>query len=344
MPNKSIIISPSGNFYGSEQVLFEFLKASEKLYHVYVPENSILHEKLKNEKKHHIKGFTNLYTLYLKLTFLLLFKSATLYINEGGHIRFVKLIAKLLPHKKFFTHIRILEDCSLNRLKATPPNVQCITVSSYLASKVPQQIPVKVIYDPYTLNNEYLQHEYNKTFSIGIIGRVTKTKGLDDLIPIFKKLTAVIKQPVHVNFFGTVDEKDNWFNLFIKEIKEIKNINIHFKGFVHHKEEIYQNIDLLLHLNKVEALGRILFEAVDYHTPYLTFNAGGCGELTKILGLHDFLIEDDHDWIENFIEKIMNIYRDKKKYDRQIKNARVIISNQFTSKQYAKSIETLLIK
>jgi hypothetical protein len=47
---KIIIISPSGNLYGSEQVLFDYLVHTSKFSYTFVPKNSIFASTLKKKK------------------------------------------------------------------------------------------------------------------------------------------------------------------------------------------------------------------------------------------------------------------------------------------------------
>jgi glycosyltransferase involved in cell wall biosynthesis len=264
-----------------------------------------------------------------------------LYINEAGHIRYANLLARLLPNKYIFVHIRLLEDCSPTRLKSLPRNVRLITVSNYLKSKIEVIYPVQVIYDPYTLLNDNNKIRKPNNYTIGVVGRVTKTKGLDNLIPILKQLSLNNPNQINCHFYGSYDTKDRWFINFKTELNKISDINIKFKNFVSTKQEIYSNIDILIHLNKVEALGRILFEAVDFHTPFLTFNQGGCGELAKLLKLNDFLIEDNDEWINEFVKKINDIADNKISCQPKLNKAKDIIRIQFNPKKYSDFLESI---
>ena len=334
-----IIISPSGDLYGSEQVLLEYLFSSTKKYFLFVPSNSLLEKKLEKENLK-VKSFENLICLYFKAFVFLLLNKQDLYINEAGHIRYIKLLARLLPFKHFFVHIRLLEDCSPNRLKNLSKNIHLVTVSEYLKSKIPRQYPIRVIYDPYTLQNKSkINSSQHEVFSIGIVGRVTCTKGIDLLLPILSRLSSKIKQPINLYFFGSYDTKDKWYSDFKKRLESLLNVNVQFKGFISSKQEIYSCIDLLLHLNKAEALGRILFEAVDYNTPFLAFNQGGCGELANQLKLDDFLITNNEEWAIEFVHKITTIKNNRNAFEKQLENAKRIIKDRFNSQKYSQTLE-----
>ncbi len=338
---KIIMVSPSGNLYGSEQVFLEYVKKTKLNKKIYVPSNSLLSMEL---SKHHISHstFNNLYILYLSIFFKMLFFNYFLYVNEGGHIRYIKLIAKILIRHKFFVHLRILEDCNKDRLGKLTNNIKFITVSEYLKEKLDVIYKTYFIYDPYTISNFNTDIVIDKreNINIGIVGRVTETKGLDLLIPILRRID--VKNKISVTFYGNINKEEKWVNNYINTLYEIKNIKINFAGFVNNQKLIYDNIDILIHLNKIEALGRILFESIDYNTPYIAFNKGGCGELSKQLELDELLVEDNEDWVEDFIIKINNINTQKKNINKSIVKAKDIILDKFNSKIYSDKLDKLL--
>lgn len=86
---KSIIISPSGNLYGSEQVLIDYLVQTKNNYTVYVPKSSVLESELHQLNTHHsIRSFNSkiLQLFYFKFFVLLLFglnrKMSSLYLHK----------------------------------------------------------------------------------------------------------------------------------------------------------------------------------------------------------------------------------------------------------------------
>lgn len=339
---KTILISPSGKLYGSEQVLLEYLKKSKTKKIVYIPGNSPL-QKYLNSKSFVHKTFKSLTFLYFKIFIMLLMGRQKMFINEAGHIRYVKVLASILPHKRFFVFVRLLEDCNFNRIKNTPANVSFIAVSNFLKQQLPEKIPATVIHDPYTLENKCIEpKKKNTTFSIGIIGRITPTKGLNELPPILKHLSNKVNEEVDVYFWGSYNKSDNWTKEFIKEVNQIPNIRPHFKGFQKDKSLIFEHFDILLHLSKVEALGRVIFESIDYNTPFLAFDNGGSAELAKKLKLNNLLIPEEGNWSEAFSEKLFDIKNNNSKYLEQLQESKKIIREHFSAKAYADKVDSLL--
>lgn len=342
MRHKNIIVSPSGQLYGSENVLFDFLKGSNSTYEIYVPANSSFYDKLK-KNDFNPKGYKNLKWLYLSIFFKLLFSKNNLYINEGGHISYVKILARFFPKRKFVVAVRLLEDCNEKLVKISP-NVTLVAVSNFLLDEIKTNGNKVMVYDPFKLNHkEYLTSDReDQKFTVGLVGRVIKTKGLNELIPIIKKIEHQRRRNIHFCFFGTYDKTSQWFIQFENELNSIPDCNYFFKGFCSDKNSIYTNCDLILHLNKVEALGRIIFEAIDWNVPFLCFNKGGIGELCTVLGLEEYTVLDNMVWVKSFASRISKFTGLKKDNRTNYDNAVKMIEEKFNPDFYASRIEKYL--
>ena len=101
----SIIISPSGNFYGSERTLTDFLSSCQNKYIVYIPKKSILSVKINILKSKHLLRYYNLNNipfLYLKVVYHIIFQNInSVYINEAGHSKYIRLLSYIFSNIKF---------------------------------------------------------------------------------------------------------------------------------------------------------------------------------------------------------------------------------------------------
>jgi hypothetical protein len=340
----SIIISPSGNLYGSENVLLDFLQNTDYKYLVFVKNKGLLFNQIIKIKKHVVKSFITEKNLYVKLFLFLFFDRNinNIYVNEGGHIKYIKLLAKFFKKRKFIVHLRILEDCNEKRIGRIPKNIRLITISEFMLSSINKKYKCEVIYDPYTISqqNTNIFKTPTEFLKIGLIGRVTKTKELDNLLPVLDYLSVNSKKKIKFIFFGDYIEKDLWFIDFKTKISVYSDFEFSFLGFVNGKTEIYKQVDIVLHLNTVEALGRIVFEAIDYLVPIFTFDKGGSGELMLKLGLNDFIIKKEDKWTEVFAKKIIE-FNFERSFIEQIIEAKNIISEEYHPEKYTKQIENL---
>ena len=267
-----IIISPSGNLYGSENVLFDYLKHSKlKFAFIFVPHSSLFKEKL-DQSNFQTKGFTNLKLLYCRVLFkFITSKIKTVYCNEAGHIRYIYHLAWLFPKVNFVVHVRIIEDTV--RIKHSLRNLKFVTISQTIQRGF--QIPSFDVYDGYHFSLLKNWHSLPSCkLVVGIVGRVTSSKGIGLFTRDFFQICGA---NLEFHFYGDIDSRNSKLSENMQFLRGQKNV--FFKGFVTEKTKIYTSVDLLLHVNENEPLGRIFFESLDFGIPFIGINKGGIGEI-----------------------------------------------------------------
>lgn len=288
---KILVISPSGRFYGSEQVLYDYLSESSLQLNVFVPSTGLLISRLQYLKhKHRIRSFnTSFISFFYAKVFYFLFigKYSTVYCNEAGHVKYINLLAKIFKNKRFYLHVRINEDTDKARWgNYNSKNLFALVVSSYIQKQL--VYPSILLYDPYKfLPKQEINSSQKNNFKIGIIGRISLNKGLNILIELLDYLK---ENKINYEFllFGEIDKE--LINKFSEKLNDYSSV--HLMGFVADKNSIYNSVDCVLHLSKTEPLGRIFLEAIDYNLPFVGFNEGGIGEIGKMTGLTDLLINE----------------------------------------------------
>ncbi|MFC4674419.1 glycosyltransferase [Dysgonomonas termitidis] len=344
---KIAIVSPSGKFYGSEQVLFDFLSATRHQYIVYLS-HGLFYDKIRGQNKHCPHSYSSVKFLYIRLMFMLLFnKYDGIYINEGGHIKYLNLLADLFPRKRFFVHIRLLEDCHVHRLGKRRNNISYISVSEYITHEVMQNthIQCRILYDiyqPISGFDEIRDMKPETICRLGIIGRVTTTKGLHDISRFCEYCEKhVTPFQLEFHFYGDIDGQISGVRSFIERTNSYKQIKCVFHGFVKDKIQIYQSIDILLHFNKVEPLGRILMEALDFGIPFIGFQSGGIGELARNFSVAEYMITDHSNWENAFQNQIINLITNKEKTIECFYNAKKKMKALCSPATYTQKIEEL---
>lgn len=342
------IVSPSGNYYGSEKVLYDFLCFTKNAYEVYVPSGKF-YDILRNTRKSnlHIHSFKSVKALYARLFWLLTLNVIDgVYINEAGHSRYVKILAKIFPRKRFFIHVRLLEDTKEARIGNLPPNTTLISVSDYISKEIRNetgQSAVSII-DIYRIKNTLhtsIKSIPIRDIQIGIVGRLTDTKGLDDLIDF---CDYVENNPIHkltLNFYGDINQESANVIAFVRKSSSYKNLKCIFHGYVDGAECIYPNINILLHFNRKEPLGRIAFEALDYGIPFIGFNSGGIGEIARKLSLTDVMIDpNESNTSELILCSLNHIISNSSVWDKY-SSARLRLPELCSPLSYTNSIESL---
>lgn len=344
MKKNTLIISPSGNFYGSEQVLQDFLTHTTARYSIFIPSRSILSEKI-NKSSHEIIYFSqsNIPYLYFKVFLhLLLGKYSTVYLNEGGHINWIILLSYMFKNKKFVVHLRIVEDLAPSRLLRLGSNIKIITISKYM-SNIHNNISIDFVYDPYHFSRagQIIQKRIEvQKLKIGIIGRVSLGKGVRELLSILMYINKNNNyDSFEFHFFGDIVENKEVVYL----TDEIKNYNnVFFHGFVENKEKVYESIDVVLHLSKHEPLGRIFFEALDYCKPLIGPNDGGIGELGRLLGLEQLLFSyEAESWEDDVVDLLNKVRASYTEYLDQIEKAKMKAVTIFDARRYVEEVENL---
>ncbi len=346
---KIAIISPSGNYYGSEQVLHDFLCTSHHQYTVYAPKGKFI-DILKADPNadaivNPIKSIKILYGLLA--LFLAIGAIDGIYVNEGGHSRYIKLLAKLFPKKKFYIHIRLIEDCTINRIGNMPDNVTLISVSDYITNIIKRNTGQNAI----TVLDIYSQRKRSGAFKaidhsniqLGIVGRLTDTKGVDALISFCETAESKTSKRLTLNFFGDINTESEKVKLFVEKSQNYKNIKCVFHGYVNGSDNIYSHIDILLHFNKIEPLGRIAFESLDYGVPFIGFNAGGIGEIARRTNLIPYMVDpSSNDPSVEFL-KLIDLLMSNDDYIEDFKRGQKIITQICSPNEYTSKIETIIL-
>jgi len=316
--NKVLVISPSGNYYGSEQVLHDYLKITRLESVVFVPKGSRFIKILENESRNEnisVNSYesNHLIRFYLSVAKKLLGNDyKAVYLNECGHIRYVILLARFFKKVNFVVHIRLLEDIeSIRWGNNLPGNLKPVVISEFIRDKF--TLPSHFIYDPYQFSNlqaKELDESYQVPFRIGVIGRVTYSKGIVKVFDLATRIRNLgLQDQFVISFYGDISPE----LLLSDMIKSLQSMdNVKFAGFVSEKPLIYQNIDCVLHCSDTEPLGRIYLESVDFGIPFIGVKGGGIEEMARMLSLDDLLVtyqkETFSDNILSLLERVRDSY------------------------------------
>jgi glycosyltransferase involved in cell wall biosynthesis len=162
------------------------------------------------------------------------------------------------------------------------------------------------------------------------------SKGLDKLPELLALISARgLVNRFTLNIYG--DITDEVEGALIDVIGSHPSIRFH--GYVP-GHEIYAKNDIVVHLSRVEALGRIFFEALSAGLPLIGFNEGGIGEIGKQIGLHEFLVDCGENEMEGFLDRILKVAGSYKPED--IRNAVHMARPIFNSVHYTGSIDGIL--
>lgn len=325
-----IIVSPSGKLYGSENVLFDYLNHSSISFDfIFVPKNSPFKKKLE-DNNFTTNGFGNVKELYF-LVFLKLLtnKIKHFYCNEAGHVRYIVVLARLFPKVNFVVHVRILEDSK--RISISLKNLQFVAISQTIQKALHGSS--RLIYDGFHFKeSKFFKPAPLGNCKIGIVGRITSSKGIDLFT---QKFLQNCGSKIELHFYGDID-KEYEKSVIFQNLIALKNIHIH--GFISDKNQIYSSIDILLHVNEFEPLGRIFFESLDFGIPFIGINKGGIAEIANQIN-YPYVFEKDQ-----FAELLSSLTKQEFSFDFLIlENSRKLVLEVFSIEKYTNQIDRILL-
>jgi glycosyltransferase involved in cell wall biosynthesis len=189
-------------------------------------------------------------------------------------------------------HVRISEDTDSSRWRFPKPlNLTLIAISDFIRDKLSYD-SVK-LYDLYMFPEKLpiIRRKISKPVKVAIIGRITYSKGFLEFVELVERLQVrAMSDNYHFNLYGDLADDVKKSPL----LSSLKSGNgIFFRGFVNSRDELYAENDIILHLSKVEPLGRIFFEAISFGKPLIGFNSGGIGEIGRLTGLEQYLVNPE---------------------------------------------------
>lgn len=212
-------------------------------------------------------------------------------------------------------------------------NHKVIAVSNFmknsLIDKGIRKDKIAVVYNgvdfPKKRTSNSAPKEIPNDFRIGIVGRLREEKGHEFLLKSLYKLKNELMQQNWICYvFGEGSLKDKLVKLASDLHLEDRII---FKGFIKNKEEIYENIDLVIVPSLNESLSYVAIEALAYSKPVIATNVGGLPEVI-IDGKTGILVEyGDENELANKIKIIMN---EKLLYTRLSKDGFAYVKSKFS--------------
>ncbi len=193
-----------------------------------------------------------------------------------------------------------------------------VLVSNELSLFYQKYLGNKVVYIPNCLDKFPNKSSKLDSNNLIAIGRLSKEKGFDDLLKIFKKVST--KYPDwKLNIVGDGMEKDNLLNL-AKELRlgdKVVFCGYQNKDFIN---ELLLNSSVYLMVSHTESFGLVLIEAMSYGVPCVAYtSAQGANEIIDD-GNDGYLISNRDE--QSMIDKIELLINDKKLRIKLGKNAR----------------------
>lgn len=304
-----LILEPSGNLWGSERVLLDFLRAasaSKWQIGVCCPPNTPILDPLGALPVEVLPTFRA--NLHLQgraqragATWDLLrtarrFRPAVIYVNQAGATRIALAVGRVL-RVPVVTHVRLLEDVAyITSLRASAqalPKVLCISRTIHRAfdeqnAVMPAQL--EMIYDPYAMQSQTQASGFDFPFGdeapvLSCVGRLAHIKGQDILLESLAVLQRekIVARALFVGEAGPGDD----FGDKLKHLSSKLGVEeqVYWAGFQSQATAHLARCAAQVCPSRGEPLGRVVFEAWDAGTlPVAWAGSGGPAEVIQQSG------------------------------------------------------------
>jgi glycosyltransferase involved in cell wall biosynthesis len=332
-----LILEPSGNLWGSERVLLDFLRAaSTSAWQIGVccPPNTPILEPLGALSVEVSPTFrANLHlqsrAQRMRATWNLLrtarhFRPALIYVNQAGATRIALAVGRIL-RVPVMTHVRLLEDvayvASLRASAQTLPKVLCISHTirrAFDKQSIVTPAQLEMIYDPYTMQSQSEASSFIFPFEgeakvFSCVGRLAYIKGQDILLDALAVLRSE-KIVAHALFVGEAGPDDG----FGEELKCLSNKlsmgnQVYWAGFQAQATAHLARCVAQICPSRGEPLGRVVFEAWDAGTlPVAWAGSGGPAEVIEQSGGGLLFDEPNGDSLAQTLQEVLSMSREEK--------------------------------
>lgn len=212
----------------------------------------------------------------------------------------------------------------INSLVKSCKNIDnLVLVSNELSEFYKGYLGSKVVYIPNCLDKMPSKLSKLDSKNLVAIGRLSKEKGFDDLLKLFKKIS--IKHPDwKLNIVGDGMEKDNLLDL-AKELKLGDKVVFHGYQNKDYINNILLESSIYIMTSLTESFGLVLIEAMSYGVPCISYtSAQGANEIISD-GETGYLIKNRSE--DEMIEKIELLIENEKLRNKLGKNARLRSKN-----------------
>ncbi|HUQ66870.1 MAG TPA: glycosyltransferase [Flavitalea sp.] len=241
-------------------------------------------------------------------------------------------------------HVRLVEDTCKGRwpqLKNQLTNITVLSVSQYISERLPLQNIQ--LYDPYKFDRTVVSGRYahsDAPLKVGIIGRISKTKGINIIIDLLELIKFNGKEEQFMFYFYGEITGDIDYSTY-ERIVAFQNIRL--ITFEPDKEKMYKSIDCILHASSAEPLGRIYLEAIDFFKPLIGIKKGGIGEISGLLNYDNLMVSGNRENLhKELFEKLMIIKQSYYKIEQDLLRVKNDASELFDCLKYTAAIDNLI--
>ena len=190
------------------------------------------------------------------------------------------------------------------------------------------------------MNYYNIKNNIRKKIVIGTVGAIRELKQIHKIPEIISDILSDQNNLLFEwHIYGKVaSDSEEYFKNFVQKLKEhdLEKYCL-LKGYCDQKE-IFSKINILVHLGKDEAFGRVFIEAMACGIPVIAIDSGGAKEVVKNNKTGFIIKENEH---KSFSRKILKLINSKTLITEMGLKGRKDISKRFNSVEHVKSITSI---
>jgi len=200
----------------------------------------------------------------------------------------------------------------------------------------------KIIPNPFSDSIYKNRSKNDEIKTIGLVSNVTSSQKNHQL---FLDIAKIFRDKGHdycFNIIGKLPDDDNLYYNNLKKFIIDNNLqnNVNFIGSISNIEDIYSNIDILIHTNRNESFGRIYIESMIFHVPLIALYGKAANEIIENNN-NGILINDPNPL--DFYKSIILLVNDSK-FRKRITDNAYIYAERFKSSIINKKLLNLYYK
>jgi glycosyltransferase involved in cell wall biosynthesis len=181
---------------------------------------------------------------------------------------------------------------------------------------------------------------------VGMVGRVTRTKGQHLLLHALGTLPQRIKERIGLVFVGGPEPGSPADASYRDELCRLTRAfeledQVHWAGFQEDPVPWYRSLDVLAHPSPAEPMGLVLLEALQQGVPVLAARGGGIPEIVEE-GVNSFLVAPDD---EGALGQALTLLLEDSKLRGQLKaGARAGPGERFSQETFGRNISGVILE
>lgn len=291
-------------------------------------------------------GFGDVFAVKNIAKYLKDFDADTLVCHMGrAHILGRKAIAKVKKKKIFQIAVNhsdnVKRSIGADIVISTNNEIFYKTVEAGQSEEKSFIVPNAISLTDIKNNPKPINFDEQDNITLGLIGRLDRTKGFDYVIRAIDSLSKKTDKKIKLKIAGDGYFKDELIKI-ANENPETKE-KVEFLGWIEDKKEFFNSVDIFILPSLNEPFGLVLLQAMKYAKPIITTDCDGPKEILVDKKHALFVAREPQQHLSAEIaNKILDLINDSKLTNKIIKNSLLRVQERYSYDALTKRLKDLV--